>query len=92
MIAGKNYECIGVDIWSCGIILYAMLCGFLPFEDPNTNKLYKKIMAGDFEMPKILSAGSRQILKSILDVNPDTRYSINKIRETKWYKSGKNYL
>ena len=48
MIAGKRYECIKVDIWSCGIILYAMLCGFLPFEDPNTNKLYKKIMAGDF--------------------------------------------
>jgi 5'-AMP-activated protein kinase catalytic alpha subunit len=46
MIAGKKYECLGVDIWSCGIILYAMLCGFLPFEDPNTNKLYKKIMAG----------------------------------------------
>ena len=55
MIAGKRYECLGTDIWSCGIILYAMLCGFLPFEDPNTNKLYKKIIAGEYETPKLLS-------------------------------------
>jgi 5'-AMP-activated protein kinase catalytic alpha subunit len=93
MIAGKRYECINVDIWSCGIILYAMLCGFLPFEDPNTNKLYKKIMAGDFEMPKILSPDSKEMLKSILDVNPETRYTIDKIRETKWYKgASKSYI
>lgn len=48
MIAGKKYECLGADIWSCGIILYAMLCGYLPFEDANTSKLYKKIMAGEY--------------------------------------------
>jgi 5'-AMP-activated protein kinase catalytic alpha subunit len=48
MIAGKQYDCLAVDIWSSGIILYAMLCGYLPFEDPNTSKLYKKIIAGDF--------------------------------------------
>jgi 5'-AMP-activated protein kinase catalytic alpha subunit len=48
MIAGKRYECSRVDVWSCGIILYAMLCGYLPFEDQNTNKLYKKIMAGEY--------------------------------------------
>lgn len=37
MIAGKHYKGIGVDIWSCGVILYAILCGCLPFEDPDTN-------------------------------------------------------
>lgn len=44
MIAGKKYHGLKVDIWSCGVILYAMICGYLPFEDPNTNKLYKKIL------------------------------------------------
>jgi 5'-AMP-activated protein kinase catalytic alpha subunit len=92
MIAGKRYDCVNVDIWSCGIIMYAMLCGFLPFEDTNTNRLYKKIMAGDFEMPKILSLESKEMLKCILAVNPEIRYSIDKIRQTKWYKApGKDY-
>ena len=85
MIAGKRYECLNVDIWSCGIILYAMLCGYLPFEDPNTNKLYKKIIAGDFEMPKILTSEARDILRCILNVNPDTRYKIAQIRDCKWF-------
>ncbi len=55
MIAGKLYEGLPADIWSCGIILYAMLCGYLPFEDPNTSKLYKKIIAGSFEIPRKLT-------------------------------------
>ena len=47
MIDGKEpYEPIMVDVWSAGIILYAMVCGFLPFEDPDTRKLYQKILSG----------------------------------------------
>lgn len=56
MIAGKRYYGSQVDIWSCGVILYAMICGYLPFEDPNTTNLYKKILNGEFKMPKFLSA------------------------------------
>ena len=36
MIAGKLYKGLRVDIWSCGVILYAILCGYLPFDDQNT--------------------------------------------------------
>lgn len=92
MIAGKRYECLNVDIWSCGIILYAMLCGYLPFEDPNTNKLYKKIMAGEYEVPKILTADSRDILRNVLNVNPETRFKIDQIKESRWYNlTGSRY-
>ena len=48
MIAGKKYHGTNVDIWSCGVILFALICGYLPFEDPNTSLLYKKILNADF--------------------------------------------
>ena len=48
MIAGKRYQGTMVDIWSCGVILFALLAGFLPFEDPNTSNLYKKILSADY--------------------------------------------
>jgi 5'-AMP-activated protein kinase catalytic alpha subunit len=48
MIAGKKYDGVLVDTWSCGIILYALVCGFLPFEDPDTTELYRKILKGTF--------------------------------------------
>ena len=47
MIAGKPYVGIRVDLWSCGVILYALLAGYLPFEDENTKKLYDKILSGN---------------------------------------------
>ena len=46
MIAGKQYCGPLADIWSMGVILFALVCGYLPFEDPNTAMLYKKILAG----------------------------------------------
>ena len=51
MIEGKPYDGTLVDIWSCGVIMYALICGFLPFEDPNTANLYKKILKGEFQIP-----------------------------------------
>lgn len=66
MIAGKRYRGIDIDIWSSGVTLYAMLVGYLPFEDPNTVQLYRKIIVGEYEVPEHLSMKARQALKSIL--------------------------
>ena len=66
MVAGKRYNGLDVDIWSSGVTLYAMLVGYLPFEDPNTAVLYKKIILGEFEMPEHLSPFAQQALKAIL--------------------------
>ena len=85
MIAGKKYHGLASDIWSCGIILYAMTCGYLPFEDPNTNKLYKKILACDYSIPQTLSSTNKDIMKKILNTNPDKRITIGDIRSHDWY-------
>lgn len=55
MIAGKKYESPQVDIWSSGVILFALICGFLPFEDEDTSKLYDKILKGKYSIPSHVS-------------------------------------
>jgi len=55
MIAGQKYTGLKVDLWSSGVILFACLCGYLPFEDSNTSALYKKILSGSYSFPKDLS-------------------------------------
>lgn len=70
MIEGKKYDGELVDIWSIGVILYALVCGFLPFEDPNTANLYKKILAGEFTVPKFISGDVTDLIRKILTTDP----------------------
>ena len=73
---GKLYNGLEVDIWSSGIILFAAICGYLPFEDPDTAKLYKKIRKGDFIIPPFISKEGKDFLRKILVTDPTKRYSI----------------
>jgi 5'-AMP-activated protein kinase catalytic alpha subunit len=70
MIAGKKYQGLGADLWSCGVVLFAMICGYLPFEDPNTTALYKKIIAGEYTVPKFVSPLARQMIQGLLTTDP----------------------
>jgi 5'-AMP-activated protein kinase catalytic alpha subunit len=85
MIAGERYYGSKVDIWSCGVILYAMICGYLPFEDPDTGKLYRKILSGEFVLPKHVSTSGRDMIKSVLNTDPETRVTSNEIRQHQWF-------
>lgn len=75
MIAGKKYDGIKIDAWSSGIILFALICGFLPFEDPDTSILYKKIRKGEFEIPNFVSYEASDLIKKCLVKNPEERFS-----------------
>ena len=86
MIAGKKYVGIQVDLWSSGVILFAMLSGYLPFEDPNTSELYRKILNCEYEIPKWVSNLGRDMITVILDTNPETRYTTAQIRAHAWFK------
>ena len=85
MIAGKRYQGSRVDVWSCGVVLFAMICGYLPFEDPNTSSLYRKIIAGDFKCGSWVSNEAQDILRKILNTNPDTRFTVEMIRNHPWF-------
>lgn len=53
-----------------------MVCGYLPFEDPKTSNLYKKILSADYQMPKFVSADGKDFISKILNTNPDERFTI----------------
>ncbi len=80
MIAGKRYNGLQTDIWSSGVVLYAMICGYLPFEDPKTSQLYKKILSADYQIPKFVSNEGRDMLTKILNTDPEERATIATIR------------
>jgi 5'-AMP-activated protein kinase catalytic alpha subunit len=91
MVRGLKYEASPVDIWSCGIVLFTMVCGFLPFEDDNQDKLFNKIIKGQFQIPSHLSPMCKDLLKRILNVNPNTRVTFEQIKEHPWLKLNYNY-
>jgi 5'-AMP-activated protein kinase catalytic alpha subunit len=76
MVSSKRYNGLSVDIWSSGVILFAMVCGYLPFEDSNTSKLYKKILAGEYILPDDVSSQFQDIINKILTIDPTQRYHI----------------
>ena len=85
MIAGKRYHGLDTDLWSLGVILYAMTVGYLPFEDSDTNKLYKKILSCEYLVPGYVDKQAKDMMKHIMQIDPKKRYKINHIKEHPWY-------
>ena len=89
MLSGEGYDGFKIDIWATGIILFAMLCGYLPFDHKDNNKLFKKILECKINYPKNLSSDSKDLIKKILVPNPRRRISIPEIKEHPFYLKGK---
>ncbi|KAF5196406.1 CBL-interacting serine/threonine-protein kinase [Thalictrum thalictroides] len=88
VLARKGYDAAKVDIWSCGVILFVLMAGYLPFHDQNIITMYKKIYKGEFRSPSWFSPQFNRLLARLLDTNPATRITIPEIMENRWFKKG----
>ena len=83
----ENYD-EKCDIWSCGVILYILLCGYAPFNGENDEKIIEKIKIGKYSFPKeewdYVSSDAKDLVKHLLEYNPNKRYSANDALKHPW--------
>ena len=84
ILLNKGYNGFGVDIWSAGVVLYAMLSGTVPFKGNNIKDLHDLIIKGEYTPIKDLSKEASHLLKCILEVDPKKRISTKDILVHPW--------
>jgi 5'-AMP-activated protein kinase catalytic alpha subunit len=82
----KGYDGSKTDIWSCGVILYVLLAGFLPFQDENLMNMYRKIFKAEFDFPPWFSTDSRRLISKLLVPDPVRRITIPAIMRVPWFR------
>ncbi|PHT49345.1 hypothetical protein CQW23_09092 [Capsicum baccatum] len=88
IINKRGYDGEKADIWSCGVILFVLLAGYLPFHDANLMGMYKKISKGEFKCPEHFPSEVKKLLSRILDPNPFSRITLAKLMNNNWFKKG----
>jgi len=88
VLADKGYDGRAADVWSIGVILYVLLAGFLPFDEPTMSALFRKIQKADFSYPSWFSEPVRAILDRILVAEPETRSTLTDILTDPWILAG----
>lgn len=86
----QGYDGRIADVWSCGVILFVMLAGYLPFDDDNMNALFTKIERGEFRMARHFSEGAKDLISKILVTDPGKRITLEEITKHSWFVVGWN--
>nr|XP_017209742.1 serine/threonine-protein kinase BRSK2-like isoform X5 [Danio rerio] len=90
VIRGEKYDGRKADVWSCGVILFALLVGALPFDDDNLRNLLEKVKLGVFHMPHFIPPECQNLLRGMIEVDSGKRLTLELIQKHMWYIGGKN--
>ncbi|XP_033940242.1 serine/threonine-protein kinase BRSK2 isoform X4 [Pseudochaenichthys georgianus] len=90
VIRGEKYDGRKADVWSCGVILFALLVGALPFDDDNLRNLLEKVKLGVFHMPHFIPPDCQNLLRGMIEVDATKRLTLEQIQKHTWYIAGKN--
>lgn len=88
VIRGEKYDGRRADVWSCGVILYALLVGALPFDDDNLRQLLEKVKRGVFHIPHFVPPDCQSLLRGMIEVNPEKRLTLSEINKHPWVTAG----
>ncbi len=85
VISGQMYSGQEIDIWSCGVILYALVVGKLPFDEDYIPTLFQKIRGGIYHVPSFVPAPCTDLIGRLLDVNPISRITVAEVKRHPWF-------
>ena len=91
MHKGEEYYGLLSDIWSAGVVLYAMAFGYLPFCEDDEDTNINNIIEGNYEIPEEASPELADLLVHLLDINPLTRFDLEQIKQHPWFNIVKDY-
>jgi 5'-AMP-activated protein kinase catalytic alpha subunit len=85
ILQGKGYEGFAVDLWSAGVVLFAMVYGTVPFKASSMSELHKLIIKGSYSLKEDVSEDCRNLISKLLEANPKKRLTIPEILCHKWF-------